>query len=595
MRYHCISVLSVLASVPLGSFAKPFSPHSGDMRIKHSWNAIPKNWESLGHPPSDTTINLYVALKPHRENALVDALYDVSSPRSPKYRAHLSKEQVAELVAPHPNTLELVNSWLEHHGVPSSSVSMTLGGNTLKLKGVSVSKANALLGASYQLYRHIESSETLIRTVGYALPAALHRHVLTVSPTTSFVPPHTQWQAPQDLSGGATAGLVKSASGEPATVLSSRVSVPGITPQIVRWLYSAFSYVPAATDRNRLGVAGYLLDYPSPADLAAFMREFRSDALDATYTVVQVNGGKYNPSRPTYEANTNIQYAGAITYPTPNIFYSTGRGPSGTDEWLLSWLEYIMEQPNIPQTISTSYGHDEKLISRADAKWVCDLFAQLGARGVSLLFPSGNKGVGDKCVTTDGSVRFRPLFPATCPHVTAVGGTTGYEPEVAWKTSGGGFSDYFLLPDYQEHVVPDFLNDLGSRYKGLYNDTGRGVPDVAAQSVNYRIFLNGEESKVTGTSAATPVVAGIISLLNDYLLSKGEEPLGFLNPWLYGDASDAFSDITRGSNPGCGTPGFSAVEGWDPVTGLGTPDLVQMQALYEDEDEGGDDGDDGDE
>ena len=66
-------------------------------------------------------------------------------------------------------------------------------------------------------------------------------------------------------------------------------------------------------------------------------------------------------------------------------------------------------------------------------------------------------------------------------------------------------------------------------------------------------------------------MAGIISLLNDYLLSKGEEPLGFLNPWLYGDASDAFLDITRGSNPGCGTPGFSAVEGWDPVRSTRPP------------------------
>src|SRR6266702_216055 len=61
------------------------------------------------------------------------------------------------------------------------------------------------------------------------------------------------------------------------------------------------------------------------------------------------------------------------------------------------------------------------------------------------------------------------------------------------------------------------------------------------------------------------VVAGIISLLNDYLLSKGEEPLGFLNYWLYDGGSEAFLDITRGSNPGCETPGFSAIEGWDPV------------------------------
>jgi tripeptidyl-peptidase I len=60
-------------------------------------------------------------------------------------------------------------------------------------------------------------------------------------------------------------------------------------------------------------------------------------------------------------------------------------------------------------------------------------------------------------------------------------------------------------------------------------------------------------------------VAGLISLLNDYRLSMGKPPLGFLNIWLYGDARLGFNDIKDGSNPGCGTEGFSAVPGWDPV------------------------------
>jgi len=60
-------------------------------------------------------------------------------------------------------------------------------------------------------------------------------------------------------------------------------------------------------------------------------------------------------------------------------------------------------------------------------------------------------------------------------------------------------------------------------------------------------------------------VAGIISLLNDYQLSKDRTPLGFLNPWLYGYGHTGINDITSGSNPGCGTVGFSAIVGWDPV------------------------------
>jgi tripeptidyl-peptidase-1 len=66
-------------------------------------------------------------------------------------------------------------------------------------------------------------------------------------------------------------------------------------------------------------------------------------------------------------------------------------------------------------------------------------------------------------------------------------------------------------------------------------------------------------------------VAGIISLLNDYLLSKGKKPLGFLNPWLYGLGVVGMNDIKSGSNPGCGTEGFSAVAGWDPVRSMSNP------------------------
>ncbi|KAH9160639.1 hypothetical protein EDB89DRAFT_1914598, partial [Lactarius sanguifluus] len=83
MRYHCILVLSVLTTDLLGGLAKPLSPPWNDMHIKHSWNVVPKNWEALGRPPSGTTIDLYIALKPQRENALVDALYEVSEPGHP--------------------------------------------------------------------------------------------------------------------------------------------------------------------------------------------------------------------------------------------------------------------------------------------------------------------------------------------------------------------------------------------------------------------------------------------------------------------------------------------------------------------------------
>ncbi|KAH9006770.1 subtilisin-like protein [Lactarius hatsudake] len=504
MRYHLIPVLSVFAAILLGSLAKPFSPRWDDMRTKHSWNAVPENWESLGDPLSGTTIDLYVALKAHL--LLLQR----------RYGTYLSKEQIAELVSPPPRTLELVNPWLEYHGVPSSSVSMTHGGTTLTLSGVSIIQANALLGASYQLYRHVETNETIVRTIGYALPAALHRLVQTVAPTTCFSAPHTQWHSQRKRSGGAK----KPASGEPATVLSSR-NGDWTTPSFLRSLYKTTEYTPVAPDRNAIGIVGILNDYPSPEDLATFMSEYRSDGTDAAITVVQGQRWGIRPDQPLWRVEPRHPVCCGHGVSDPGNLLQCRPRAGGTTDWLVSWFDYILMEENIPQTISISYAIDERFTSEEYAI----------ALGVSVLVSTGDDGVGkgDR-VANDGIVRFISSFPATCPYVPAVGGTTGSKPEFAASFSGGGgFSNIFRRPYYQEQAVTEYLQHLGNQYQGKYNATSRGIPDTSAQALNFPVFIKGEKVVGYGTSGSAPIVAGMISLLNDYLISQGKFTLGFLN------------------------------------------------------------------
>ncbi|KAH9173783.1 peptidase S8/S53 domain-containing protein [Lactarius sanguifluus] len=522
MRCRWVPVLCLLSTVPLGGIAT--SPWD-EMRSKHFWKTIPEIWESLGLPPADTTIDLYIALKPDRENALVDALNEVSDPGHPRhvstihcyaYGMHLSREQVADIVAPHPDTVQLVHSWLEHHRVTPSSISVTHGGSSLTVTGLSVSQANDLLGASYQLYTHSKTNETIVRTLGYSLPVVLHGHVQTVAPTTFFSSPVTQWQTPRKRRGSSWAG---------EAVIARRDTVV--------------------------------------------------ERIDATYFVASVNGGEYDPNNPGGEANVDLQLTEGMTYPTPHIFYSTKASPNG--DTYLAWLNAVLSQQNVPQTITTSYGSNEKVFPMDYAIQVCYLFAQLGTRGASVLFPSGDHGVGEG----DCAARFTPIFPATCPYVTAAGGTMSFRPEVAASLSGGGFSEYFARPGYQQRAVSTFLNNLGQQYSGLYNPSGRGIPDISAQARMIPYFYKGEEVTAKGTSCSTPIVADIISLLNDHRLSHGRRPLGFLNPWLYGGGLNGLNDIVSGSNPGCNTDGFSAVVGWDPVTGLGTPDFLRLMHILD--------------
>ncbi|KAH9053379.1 peptidase S8/S53 domain-containing protein [Lactarius vividus] len=580
MRYHWLYALSFLTVTPLADFTTPLAPW-GDVRVKHAWSSIPANWDTLSCPSTGTTIDLYIALNPHHDNALIDALY-----------------QVADLVRPHPDTLELVTSWLTHHGVRPSSISTTHGSAWLTVSNVLVSRANEMLGASYQLYRHSRVNKTMIRTVSYSLPEVLYAHIQAVAPTTYFASTRTLRQIPRTRSVEAAA---EAASGNPVTVLSSRAGE--VMPSQLRWIYKTFAYVPTAVDRNTLGVFGFQKDYPSKTDLTMFMTNFRSDVQSpslATFAVELVNGGAYDPDNPGMEANIDVQYALAMAYPTPIIFYISG----GTTRWsdsgeplhgdvYLESLEYMLRKPVIPQTVSISYGTYEWNVPRDYARALSIMFAQFGARG-------SDHGVGEDCKDESGTVRFVPEFPASCPYLTAVGGTTGYDPEVAAPLSGGGFSDYFPRPAYQDVAVSAFLERQGTQYSGLYNPEGRGIPDIAAQALKLTIFFRKFLTLVEGTSCSAPTVAGIISLLNDYLITNGRPSLGFLNIRLYDDGFAGLNDITSGSNPDCGTDGFSAVPGWDPVrparlvflhflrwltcvgyvTGLGTPDFEKLQNIF---------------
>ena len=85
MHYRWLSVLSALTVAPLAGLATPLASPWHDVRVKHAWKAVPDNWESLGPPPPGTATDLYVALRPHHEDALIDALYEVSTPGHPKF------------------------------------------------------------------------------------------------------------------------------------------------------------------------------------------------------------------------------------------------------------------------------------------------------------------------------------------------------------------------------------------------------------------------------------------------------------------------------------------------------------------------------
>ncbi|CAJ2502332.1 Uu.00g097260.m01.CDS01 [Anthostomella pinea] len=241
----------------------------------------------------------------------------------------------------------------------------------------------------------------------------------------------------------------------------------------------------------------------------------------------------------------------------------------------------------------------------------CHEWMKLGLQGVSVLYASGDSGVANRynsgypnsCLNADqlfvdnNGTRFSPSFPVNCPYITSVGATTliGNDTESGERAvsvpstgpanayySGGGFSNIFPLPSYQASAVQHFNEHYAPNYgPNVYNTSGkaRGFPDVAAIGLSVATVWNASLYGVGGTSASTPIFAGIVTLLNEARIAIGKGPIGFLNPTFY-KHPQAFNDITIGNNPGCGTDGFNATPGWDPVTGLGTPNYEKLLPIF---------------
>jgi kumamolisin len=166
-------------------------------------------------------------------------------------------------------------------------------------------------------------------------------------------------------------------------------------------------------------------------------------------------------------------------------------------------------------------------------------------------------------------------FPASSSYALACGGTTlqangsQITSEVVWNeiannegATGGGVSNFFALPSYQQNA--------GVPAQPETSFMGRGSPDVSGNAdpeTGYQVVVDGQNIIVGGTSAVAPLWAGLIALLNQQLGTS----VGLLQPKLYSLGETDVNDITEGNNDDSGLGYYSAAVGWDPCTGLGSP------------------------
>lgn len=504
-RFAPVLLLIIAIYLIHQALAADFSRTS--QRTVEALRGVPHGWIEGNKPSPSLLINFRLAIKqPTKE--LNKAVIDISTPTHPRYGQHMKREELREMLRPDPAILSDILVWLRSENVPPDTIGVE--GNWIKFQ-VPVSQAERMLKTRFSYYHDNTGQKTFIRTLSYSVPEKIYPYIVLIQPTTRFG--NLKQQSALDLEGPILA------SPEDLTAECGFV----VRPECLRDLYDMKNTSAQPHPKNILGISGFLEQFARHGDFHDFMNGLLPNESDANFTVVRINGGlnDEDSSLDSTEASLDVQYSISLGYNTLATFYTTGgRGPvvpdmeqpntsESSNEPYLEQLHYILNLPDeeLPAILTTSYGEAEQSVPVSYATVVCDLYAQLGARGVSVIFSSGDSGVGDSCQRNDGShqTRFLPGFPASCPFVTSVGGTYSHRPERAVDFSGGGFSEIFTRPAYQDAAVKNYLDQLGDQWSGLYNSEGRGIPDVSAQARGFLIRDHGLYMRISGTRLVYPV------------------------------------------------------------------------------------------
>ena len=409
-----------------------------------------------------------------------------------------------------------VHEWLEEYGIGSEQLSYSDAKDWISVR-LPLSTVEDMLNTEYSVWEHQDGSN-VVRTEGYSLPQYVHEHISTIQPTNSWArlegaKTRTELKKRSLVQKRESHAIVVDDSWDPSastppldnSTVYAACNFTHVTPDCLRTLYGTINYTVQAAGVNKMAHTNYLEEATNRSDIHQFLELYRPEAAPYAYEFEAVsiagaildNGTNVADEGLDVEANLDAEYMIGIGYPTPLVAYHTGgRNPSfvpdlvttdNSDEPFLVWANYMLglSDAEIPKVISSSYGDDEQTVSRAYAQAVCNQFAQLGARGVSLFFSSGDSGVGSdgECISNldNSTVEFLPSFPPDCPYVTVVGATRNY-PEVAalrklrsgaYFTSGAGFANYFDMPAYQKNTVNTYVKSLGGLYDGLYNKSGK--------------------------------------------------------------------------------------------------------------------------
>lgn len=536
-RIACIAAAAtLLATAATGARAQ------GVLALRDSVVAPDSSVTTLGAADPTAIVSFQVALRLRNKSDLDERL------------ARGERLTAAELAArhlPEPGAYQAVRNWLTGQG-------LTIDRDTADRLMIEAHGTAAQVGRALGVqFAHVAvGGESFVATQqAPSVPAAIAPYVESVNGLQPYQRMHPlDFTAPAPSAAAATAA----ASPSPAIVISGNYFPAGIL--------RAYKAAPYLTQNGQGTRTAILIDtFPNQSDLTAFYKLIGSSQTLSNIEFVKVASGSL--PAPSGEETLDTEWASGIGFASKVRVYAAGSLLfTALDAGFHAILSDLAAGVAIDQ-LSISLGSCESKIATGQINTDNSLLESIAAQGVSIFVASGDSGAHE-CGPSGG---LHPAFYSTSPYVTAVGAThlivtaksntakkVTIKTETAWNdssgASGGGISGVFAKPAYQS----------GLSY------AMRAVPDVAAvgdPATGVEIVLDGLDEEIGGTSASTPIWAGLMSLVNQARAAASLPTLGQLNPRIYPLLGSAnFRDITKGNNGG-----YSAGPGYDLVTGIGSP------------------------
>ena len=501
--------------------------------------------QPIGNVAATARLHLAIGLPLRNREALTNLLEQIYDPASPNYHHYLTPEQFTEMFGPSEQDYQTVIAFAKANGL---TVSGTSSNRLLVDVDAAVPDIERAFHVKMRLYQHPTENRTFYSpdvepTVSSALP------VLDVMGFNNFSVPRPKLQA------------------TPLNQVTNVIPHAGSGPA---GLYMGYdfrnAYVPGVSLTGSGQQVGLLeFDGFFANDITLYLNQ--AGLPNIVPTIIPVDGGVSSPGSGNLEVALDIDMAIAMSPGLSKVVVF--ECPNQIAYWN-DILNAMAGHPEIKQ-LSCSWGGGPPSPSGDQ------IFQQMAAQGQSFFNASGDSDAFTGAIP----------FPSESPYSTQVGGTTlsmsgtggSWSSEKVWNSGGGlgscgGISPTYSIPSWQQGI---------SMSANQGSTTMRNIPDVALTADNiYIIANNGNQYAVVGTSAAAPLWAGFIAMVNQQAVLSGSPTLGFINPAIYAIAKGSsyaadFHDITTGDNTWAGSPSkFFAVSGYDLCTGLGTPNGLNL-------------------